>query len=151
MDKCKDWIYKNQEKMKIFFAIGALIAIFNCLTRSDYNVVLYLYLYYLFDTNYELKNVQAKEKLFTFFFLTFSILIDIFWVLYWSSKWNNIKDFERTIHTIVVLTSWIGIGVKGFIIFSYGLVEWASIKSSLPKKFQEKLAQSQGYQEQNDN
>lgn len=136
---CKDWVYKNQDKIKIFLLIGAGIAAFNCLTRPDYNLIIYLYIYFIFDSCNDNKEMQASEKLNSWFFLIFSILIDLFWTLFWSGKWSHIKDFERTIHVIVIITSWVAIGVKGFLIFAIGLIEWASIKSSLPAKLQEKL------------
>ena len=55
----------------------------------------------------------------------------------------------RFIHIFVILLSWIGIGLKGFIIFAIGLIEWSSIKSSLPKQVQERLT-GKNYQEQKD-
>jgi len=149
MEKCKDWIYQNQDKVKLFLVIGAAIAAFNCLTRPDYNLIIYLYIYFVFDSCNDNKEMQSSEKLNTWFFLIFSILIDLFWTMFWSGKWSHIKDFERTIHVIVIITSWVAIGLKGFIIFAIGLIEWSSIKSSLPKKLQEKLT-GNNYKEQAD-
>ena len=150
MNGCKDWIYKNQDKIKLFLLIGAAIGAFNCLTRPDYNVIIYLYIYFIFDSCSDNKEMQSSEKLNSFFFLSFSLLIDLFWTLFWSGKWSHIKDFERTIHVIVIISSWVAIGLKGFVIFAIGLIEWSSIKSSLPAKLQEKLA-GDNYQAQNDN
>lgn len=149
MNGCKDWIYKNQDKIKLFLLIGAGIAAFNCLTRPDYNLIIYLYIYFIWDSCNDNKEMQSSEKLNSWFFLIFSILIDLFWTIFWSGKWSHIKDFERTIHVIVIITSWVSIGIKGFIIFAIGLIEWSSIKSSLPAKLQEKLTGS-NYQPQND-
>jgi hypothetical protein len=149
MDKCKDWVYQNQDKIKTFLIIGAAIAAFNCLTRPDYNLIIYLYIYFVFDSCGDNKEMQSSEKLNSWFFLIFSILIDLFWTMFWSGKWSHIRDFERTIHVIVIITSWVAIGVKGFIIFAIGLIEWSSIKSSLPVKLQEKLT-GNNYKEQAD-
>jgi len=149
MNGCKDWIYKNQDKIKTFLLIGAGIGAFNCLTRPDYNVIIYLYIFFIFDSCNDNKEMQSSEKLNSFFFLLFSLLIDLFWTLFWSGKWSHIKDFERTIHVIVIITSWVAIGLKGFIIFCVGLIEWSSIKSSLPTKLQERLAGGD-YKAQND-
>ena len=149
MDKCKEWIYKNQDKIKTFLLAGAALGAFNCLTRPDYNLVIYLYLYFIWDYCSDNQEVQAKEKLNSWFFLIFSIIIDLSWTLFWSGKWSHIKDFERTIHVIVILTSWIGIVLKGFVIFTIGLIEYANIKSALPKGIQEKLTGN--YKEQVDN
>lgn len=149
MNGCKDWIYKNAGKMKIFFLLGAGLGAFNCLTRPDYNLIIYLYIYFIWDSCSDMKEMQSKEMLYSWIFLIFSLLIDLFWTLFWSGKWEHIKDFEKTIHVIVIITSWVSIGVKGFIIFAIGLVEFSTLRSNLPKSLQEKL-DAQGYKEQND-
>ena len=83
---------------------------------------------------------QAQEKSNTFNILIYSIFIDIFWCLYWNSKWNNLKvDPEGAIHSLVILTSWIGILLKIVIIVMIGILEWNIIKKVLPQKLQEKL------------
>lgn len=148
MESCKQWIYQNQDKMTYFFLLGAAIGGFNCLTRPDYNLVIYLYIYLIWDKCSPNKEMQSSEKLNSWFFLIFSVLIDVFWTLFWSGKWSHIKDFEKTIHVIVIITSWVAIGIKGFIIFAIGLVEWSSIKSSLPEKLQERLTGN--YKQQQD-
>lgn len=148
MESCKQWVYNNQDKMTYFFLLGAAIGGFNCLTRPDYNLVIYLYIYFIWDKCSDNKEMQSSEKLNSWFFLIFSVLIDVFWTLFWSGKWSHIKDFEKTIHVIVIITSWVAIGIKGFIIFAIGLVEWSSIKSSLPEKLQERLTGN--YKQQQD-
>lgn len=142
MDKCKNWIFTNQNKISYFMIIGAGIGAVNCLARPDYNLLIYLYLYFIWINCSDTKEMQNVEKLNSWFFLIFSILIDIFWTLFWSGKWSHIKDMERFIHILVIFLSWIGIGLKGFIIFAIGLIEWSSIRSALPKQVQERLAGS---------
>lgn len=149
MNRCKEWIYKNQDKIKLFLLIGAGLAAFNCLTRPDYNLIIYLYIYFVFDQINDNKEVQNSEKINSWFFLIFSLLVDLFWTLFWSGKWSHIKDFERTIHVIVIITSWVAIGFKGFLIFAIGLIDWSLIRASLPKKLQEKLNQG-NYNSQSD-
>ena len=83
---------------------------------------------------------QKQEKSNTFNILLYSLAIDIFWCLYWNSKWNNLKiDPEDAIHSLVILTSWIGILLKIVIIVMIGILEWDTIKSVLPQKLQERL------------
>ena len=149
MNNCKTWINKNQNKLSYFLLIGATIGGINCLSRPDFNLILYLYLYFIWRYFSEPKEMLNIEKLNSWFFLTFSLLIDVLWTLFWSGKWSHIEDFERFIHFIVILLSWIGIGLKVFIVFFIGLIEWSSIKSSLPKTIQEKLHGSK-YAEQKD-
>lgn len=149
MDKCKSFIYKNQNKIIYLIVLGAIIGGVNCLSRPDYNLIIYLYMYFIWKHCDDSKEMQGVEKLNIWFFLSFSLLIDIFWTLFWTGKWNHIQDLERLIHIFVIISSWIGIGLKGFIIFSIGLIEWASIKSSLPKNVQERLT-GEGYNAQKD-
>jgi uncharacterized membrane protein len=149
MDKCQEWIFRNQKKLSYFLLLGAVIGGVNCLSRPDYNLIIYLYLYFIWEISSDTKEMQNIEKLNSWFFLAFSILIDIFWTIFWSGKWSHIKDLERFIHIFVIILSWVGIGLKGFIIFAIGLIEWSSIKSSLPKTVQEKLT-GQNYKEQQD-
>ena len=112
MDKCKNFIFNNQDKMKFLFLLGAGIAGFNCLTRPDFSLIIYLYIYYIWEMCSDVKEMQSVEKLNSFYFLIFSVLIDVIWTIFWSGRWSHIKDFEKTIHVIVVLSSWIAIGIK---------------------------------------
>lgn len=75
-----------------------------------------------------------------FFYLAFSLIIDLTWILFWRGKWTNLlHDFENSIHLFVLFISWISILVKTIVVFSIGLIQWSNIKSSLPAKLQENL------------
>lgn len=148
MDKCKDAIYRHQGKIKIILITSIAISLLNCFSRFDYNFVVFLYLYFLWDNNIENKQLESTERVIAWFFLCFTVLADLLWLFTWPSKWSKIKDFQSTIHFIVSLSSWINLGLKGVIIFSVGLINWSSIRSSLPKTVQEKLTGN--YKEQVD-
>jgi hypothetical protein len=47
MDKLKQFIYNNQAKVSTLFYAGAAIGAFNCLTRPDFNLFLYIYMVYI--------------------------------------------------------------------------------------------------------
>jgi hypothetical protein len=47
MDKAKSFILKQQDKLKYIILIGAGLGAFNCLTRPDFNLIVYLYIYYI--------------------------------------------------------------------------------------------------------
>lgn len=47
MNVIKDQAQKNRERLPILFLIAAGVASFNTLLRPDYNLVIYLYLYYI--------------------------------------------------------------------------------------------------------
>ena len=83
---------------------------------------------------------QIQEKINTFNVCVYSLFIDIFWCLYWNGRWNNLKeDPEGTIHSLVILTSWIGVVLKIIIIGMIAILDWNIIKTILPQKIQEKL------------
>jgi hypothetical protein len=61
-----------------------------------------------------------------------------------------IKDEEETIHSMVIILSWIGIALKIIISIFIGFTEWINIQSSLPEKLKEKLNSMQKYESQMD-
>ena len=158
-------------KFLIFAAIG--IGAFNTLTRPDYNLIIYLYFYYVWNMMsdskvnrkqiiYKLKDIQAQEKTNTFYALLYSFIIDIVWVLFWNSKWGLLtQDKESTIHGLVIFTSWVAILIKVIFFILYILLqliviifviatEDAAIKASLPSKLREQLNANNTYVPQND-
>ena len=77
-----------------------------------------------------------------------TLTVDFIWIFYWQSLWGGLAhDDESTIHHLVILFSWIALGIKIAATLMVGIGEWASIKSSLPEKFQERL---NNYKEQQD-
>jgi hypothetical protein len=47
MEKIKHLVFQHQDKLKHGLLIAAGIAALNCLARADYNLVVYLYIYYI--------------------------------------------------------------------------------------------------------
>ena len=141
MDKVKNIAHENKNNLIYLFLGGAILAGINTFFgRADYNLFIYLYMSYIWKFMDNIKESQIQEKINTFNVLLYSLLIDIFWCLYWNSKWNNLKeDSEGTIHSLVILISWIGILLKIIIIGMLGILEWNIIKTILPKKLQDKL------------
>lgn len=140
MDKIKNFVNIHSNKIHYIMVLGAFIASINTFARADFNFILYLYMFYIWILMEKEKESQAQEKLSFFYILIFSLFIDLIWCLYWGNKWGSIiDDQEKGIHNLVLTLSWIGIIVKIIIIFMVGVLEWNSIKSSLPKYLQEKL------------
>ena len=150
MEKVKSLAVENKNNLLYLFLGGAILAGINTfLGRADYNLFIYLYMSYIWRFMQGASENQAQEKSNTFNILIYSIFIDIFWCLYWNSKWDNLKvDPEGAIHSLVILSSWIGILLKIVIIVMIGILEWNIIKKVIPQKFQEKL--NPGYAEQID-
>ena len=150
MEKVKNLAIEHKNNLLLFFLGGAILAGINTFFgRADYNLFIYLYMSYIWKFMSGSSENQTQEKSNTFNILLYSLLIDIFWCLYWNSKWNNLKiDPEGAIHSLVILTSWIGILLKIVIISMIGILEWNVIKTVLPKKLQEKL--NPGYDPQID-
>ena len=150
MEKVKSLAVENKNNLLYLFLGGAILAGINTfLGRADYNLFIYLYMSYIWRFMGGASENRAQEKSNTFNILIYSIFIDIFWCLYWNSKWDNLKvDPEGAIHSLVILSSWIGILLKIVIIVMIGILEWNIIKKVIPQKFQEKL--NPGYAEQID-
>lgn len=47
MENLKRFVLNNQDKFKYLVFAGIGLAGFNCLTRPDFNLIIYLYIYYL--------------------------------------------------------------------------------------------------------
>ena len=141
MEKVKNLAEENKNKLIYLFLGGAFLAGVNTFFgRADYNLFIYLYMSYIWKFMDNIKESQIQEKTNTFNVLLYSLLIDIFWCIYWNGKWNNLKvDSESMIHSLVIFTSWIGVIIKLVLIVMIGIIEWSVIKTILPKKLQEKL------------
>jgi hypothetical protein len=154
MEKIKILAKQNSNKLKYLLVIGAIIGGINTLCRADYNLILYLYMYYIWHYMNNQKESQIQEKVSSFFFAFYSLIIDIIWCIFWGRKWNSLKkDSESTIHSIVIFLSWIGIILKIIISIMIGVLDWENIKSSLPEKLQEKVNNGnfQPFNEENNN
>lgn len=57
MERITKIITHNKDKLRLLILTGAGLAAFNCLTRPDFNLLLYLFIYYVW--HYE-KDSKAK-------------------------------------------------------------------------------------------
>jgi len=144
----KEFVNEHQSKLKYLFLGCAGLSCFNCLAKPDYNIVLYAYAFFVWNMMGNTNNSQTSEKLYCFWFMLITLLVDLIWIFYWQGLWGSLShDDEATIHFLVILFSWISFGVKACATAMVGIGEWASIKSTLPEKLQEKL---NSYKEQKD-
>ena len=137
MDK---FLKKHSGKLKYLFLFGATIAAFNTLSRADYNFVLYLYMFYVWTFLGNSNEIQAEDKLGTFYILLYSLFIDIFWCLFWGGKWDNISTL---VHEFTLFFSWIGIIVKFALIIIVGILDWDIIKVSFVRLLKQKSSKGQ--------
>jgi hypothetical protein len=114
MDRIKQLVIKHQDKFKFLLFAGAAIACLNTLARADFNIILYLYVYYVWHNMADSKEAQTNEKINSFFVFLFSLLIDFIWVFFWGSRWGDKNDNEAFVHSFVIFFSWIGILLKVF-------------------------------------
>jgi hypothetical protein len=49
MDKVKELVIQHQDKFKFALFAGIGIAAFNCFARADFNLILYIYVYYIWN------------------------------------------------------------------------------------------------------
>jgi hypothetical protein len=119
MENVKQSISNHIDKFKFLLFGGTIIAAINSIARPDFNIILYLYIYYVWNMMNDskvkiiiIKETQISEKINTFFIMLFSLGIDIIWVFFWTGRYAMIKDEEKSIHSIVIFLSWIGIILK---------------------------------------
>ena len=128
MDKVKNLLSRHSGKLKYLYLCGAIIAAINTLSRADYNFVLYLYMFYVWTFMGNTAEEQRQDKIGTFYILLYSLLIDIFWCLFWGGKWDSATNIA---HEITLFLSWCGIILKIIIICLIGIVEFDILKSSV--------------------
>ena len=128
MDKVRNILAKHSSKLKYLFLCGAIIAAINTLSRADYNFVLYLYMFYVWTFMGKAAEEQRQDKIGTFYILIYSLLIDIFWCLFWGGKWDVVTTI---VHELTLFFSWFGIILKICIICLVGILELDIIKASL--------------------
>ena len=134
------FLKQHSGKLKYLFLLGATIAALNTLSRADYNFVLYLYMFYVWTFLGNSTEIQAEDKLGTFYILLYSLFIDIFWCLFWGGKWD---DISTLVHEFTLFFSWIGIVVKFCLIVIVGILEWDIIKVSFVRLLKQKSNKGQ--------
>ena len=149
MEKVTQLAEKYSDKLKYLLLGGALVGLINTLCRADYNLVIYLYMFYVWQFMKDDLESQTREKVTFFYILCYSIIIDVIWCFFWNSKWNLLKeDIESGTHGLVIFFSWIGIFLKIVVGIIIAVSERNILKGTLPKKLNEKL--NEGYMPQYD-
>ena len=100
-------ILKSNEKIIGYSLIGScVIAGLNCLERPDYNLFLYLFIYYtMFSSGHTVKiqpSLQRNERMLATYVFAISMIIDILWVIFY--KGSGLQ--------IAMILSYIEIGIK---------------------------------------
>ena len=140
MEKVKQLAEKHSDKLKYLLLTGAFIGLINTFCRADYNIVIYLYMFYVWSFMKEDLENQSREKVTFFYILCYSLLIDIVWCFFWNSRWRLLKeDIESGTHRLVIFLSWIGIFLKAVIGFIIAVSERNILKGTLPKALSEKF------------
>ena len=144
MEKVVQLAEKYSDKLKYLLLGGALVGLINTFCRADYNLVIYLYMFYVWQFMKDDIESQTREKVTFFYILCYSIIIDVIWCFFWNSKWNLLKeDIESGTHGLVIFFSWIGIFLKIVVGIIIAVSERNILKGTLPKKLNEKL--NEGY------
>ena len=140
MESIKQMAETHSDKLKYLLIAGAFIGLINTFCRADYNFIIYLYMFYVWNFMKEEIESQTREKTTFFYILLYSLIIDIIWCFFWNSKWGLIKeDVESGTHGLVILLSWIGILLKVIILIIIAFSEGNVLKGSLPKQLSEKF------------
>ena len=144
MEKIKNMLSIHSNKLKYLFLCGALIAAINTLSRADYNFLIYVYMFYVWTFMQNSPEAKKQDKIATFYFLIFSLLIDFIWTIYWGGKWNLVPTL---IHEMTLFFSWCGIVLKICIIVFIGLLEIDNIKESIHSLMKKKSKEKENFEE----
>ena len=88
------------------FLVLIVISSFTYFERADYNLPLFAFALLL----WELNDPQQKGRL--WYLMTFSLLTDFIWLVYWGSVWNSYNNEEQGVCTWTTVLSVIGFIVK---------------------------------------
>ena len=103
------------EKVELILTLIAYIALFNCLVRSDYNVVVALVCFFYWNSR---QTKTTRVALIIYIILTIVTIFDIIWlIIFWKSwtgdKWSSpIWNQLRFWHIFVLITTVINMVLK---------------------------------------
>ena len=143
MEKFKKIATKFSSKLKYLYLCGAILAGINTLSRADYNFVLYLYMFYVWNFMENSSETQKQDKIGCFYILIYSLIIDFIWTIFWGGKWDTVLTL---FHWMILLFSWIGIILKIFIVLFIGILESDNIKSSLKSSLNSRNDENRNFQ-----
>ena len=87
MERVKNLAVENKNNLLLLFLGGAILAGINTFFgRADYNLFIYLYMSYIWKFMSGTLENQKQEKSNTFNILLYSLLIDIFCCIYFTSN-----------------------------------------------------------------
>eukprot|EP00746_Dinoflagellata_sp_MGD_P125709 gnl/MRDRNA2_/MRDRNA2_60548_c0_seq1.p1 gnl/MRDRNA2_/MRDRNA2_60548_c0~~gnl/MRDRNA2_/MRDRNA2_60548_c0_seq1.p1 ORF type:complete len:139 (-),score=5.20 gnl/MRDRNA2_/MRDRNA2_60548_c0_seq1:34-450(-) len=100
--------------VKALFAIIASLAAISCLTRADYNLPLFTFLYFFYFTIP--KRILAPQQRFLSILVAVSILQDFAYGFYWMRLWSQHHELFSTAsivaHRLVIVLCFVEIVLK---------------------------------------
>ena len=104
------------EKVELILMLIAYIALFNCIVRSDYNVVVALVCFFYWNSRQTKTN---RVALIIYIILAIVTIFDIIWlIIFWKSwtgsNWSSpIWNQLRFWHIFVIITTIVNMVLKG--------------------------------------
>jgi hypothetical protein len=83
---------------KLFLVIIAL-SVLTYFERPDYNLPLFFFVLALWD------NIHIPQKQKLWYLITFSILIDFIWIIYWAALWGGYQNREKGLGNFTIFLS----------------------------------------------
>lgn len=142
MDKIKHIIAQNENKLKWVFVACLINHLICCYSRTDYNVMLYILLYFSWEPNQIGicdKTISAEERNYSYFLLLFTIILDVVWLIAFNNKSEILEGFASGMFTITFVLTIIGVIIKLILAFALGLLELDMLKNYLPQTMQDKI------------
>ncbi|KAH0480939.1 MAG: hypothetical protein KVP17_005225 [Porospora cf. gigantea B] len=139
-------VFSTKAIEAVFLSIAGLAAI-SCLSRADYNLPLFLFIWWVFfhipddaltspqyrqdqmlhewqynDVHHQRMQLVSKrfrQQRVLLGFIVISLAQDVFFLLYWrDNAWQSVEDFTHHFHSIVCLVALIELLLKVFVVLA---------------------------------
>jgi hypothetical protein len=107
--------------VEALFGVIAAVGSVSCLSRADYNLPLFAFLYFFYFTVPKPKR-DAQQRFLTIL-VACTCVQDLTWGLYWRSIWYDSRydldwgNLEKAFHRCVLVLCWVEMGLKVVTVF----------------------------------
>ena len=98
------------EHINKLFALVVILSLFTYFERADYNLPLFVFVALLWNHNH------PPQKARVWYLMTFSLLVDFIWIVYWAATWSNLNDKETSLYHFTLIVSSIMFVIKIIIV-----------------------------------
>ena len=131
MDKIKSFVTKNETNLKFVYFFCIAIHGFNCYSRSDYNLFLYIMLLLMWTPVINIgtvnKEIMNEEKTFSYILLICTIVFDIMWFFIRGNESDFLYGLNNLMFKICYFFTFLGFIIKILLAIILGILCWDSL------------------------